>query len=210
MGNGEIKKAEEWPELIEFALAMRDRLDEKELERGRSWKEESPEKLFDVLVVHYERLYTKIRKEEPANIKKKAVDLANLAMMIYDVASKAGMSRDIMADFVTDHCVVDPDKRTAFRDVYNRFHLWYQSDVGGVPLGAGWFERHFPEKFNKSSEKGEIFYTGVSLVRACRVCGCTEENACDGGCYWVDDPEGGDLCSRCAEEISLKEEGGKR
>jgi hypothetical protein len=29
----------------------------------------------------------------------------------------------------------------------------------------------------------------------CRVCGCTEDNACKGGCYWVED----DLCSRCAE-----------
>jgi hypothetical protein len=29
----------------------------------------------------------------------------------------------------------------------------------------------------------------------CRVCGCTEFNACAGGCYWVEP----DLCSRCAE-----------
>ena len=28
----------------------------------------------------------------------------------------------------------------------------------------------------------------------CRVCGCTEEAACIGGCYWVE----ADLCSRCA------------
>ena len=31
----------------------------------------------------------------------------------------------------------------------------------------------------------------------CRVCGCTDEEACEGGCWWVDDPEGGDLCSQC-------------
>lgn len=29
----------------------------------------------------------------------------------------------------------------------------------------------------------------------CRVCGCTDDNACPGGCYWVED----DLCSKCAE-----------
>lgn len=29
----------------------------------------------------------------------------------------------------------------------------------------------------------------------CRVCGCTEGNACGDGCYWVED----DLCSSCAE-----------
>lgn len=34
--------------------------------------------------------------------------------------------------------------------------------------------------------------------RKCRVCGCTWDHACPGGCYWVDDPEGGNLCSECA------------
>jgi hypothetical protein len=27
----------------------------------------------------------------------------------------------------------------------------------------------------------------------CRVCGCTQEHACDGGCWWVR----GDICSVC-------------
>ena len=30
--------------------------------------------------------------------------------------------------------------------------------------------------------------------RKCRVCGCTQNNACPGGCYWVEE----DLCSQCA------------
>ena len=36
--------------------------------------------------------------------------------------------------------------------------------------------------------------------RKCRVCGCTWNHACDGGCYWVAD----DLCSRCNEIQSKK------
>jgi len=32
--------------------------------------------------------------------------------------------------------------------------------------------------------------------RRCRVCGCTDDQACPGGCRWVDV----DLCSRCAGE----------
>jgi len=32
-------------------------------------------------------------------------------------------------------------------------------------------------------------------VRKCRVCGCTDIQACPGGCYWVED----NLCSACAE-----------
>lgn len=34
--------------------------------------------------------------------------------------------------------------------------------------------------------------------QSCRVCGCTQDNACEGGCYWVED----DLCNRCAEKMS--------
>lgn len=34
-------------------------------------------------------------------------------------------------------------------------------------------------------------------VQKCRVCGCTDNNACEGGCYWVED----DLCSKCAEKL---------
>ena len=30
-------------------------------------------------------------------------------------------------------------------------------------------------------------------VRRCRVCGCTDDHACPGGCYWVEE----DLCSEC-------------
>lgn len=31
----------------------------------------------------------------------------------------------------------------------------------------------------------------------CRVCGCTEENACNPSCCWAED----DLCSSCGEAI---------
>lgn len=34
-----------------------------------------------------------------------------------------------------------------------------------------------------------------AFALACRVCGCTENNACPGGCSWV----GPDLCSSCVE-----------
>jgi hypothetical protein len=30
-------------------------------------------------------------------------------------------------------------------------------------------------------------------LRRCRVCGCTDTYACEGGCHWV----GADLCSEC-------------
>lgn len=33
----------------------------------------------------------------------------------------------------------------------------------------------------------------------CRVCGCTWNHACKGGCYWVED----DLCSECVEQQNI-------
>ena len=40
----------------------------------------------------------------------------------------------------------------------------------------------------------KFFLHTVETEQVCRVCGCTQDNACPGGCYWVED----DLCSECA------------
>jgi hypothetical protein len=40
-------------------------------------------------------------------------------------------------------------------------------------------------------EAGDII---CAEARACRCCGCTDAQACPGGCSWVDP----DLCSQCA------------
>jgi hypothetical protein len=37
--------------------------------------------------------------------------------------------------------------------------------------------------------------------RKCRVCGCTWDHACEGGCSWVED----DLCSKCCESATNEE-----
>ncbi len=37
--------------------------------------------------------------------------------------------------------------------------------------------------------------------RRCRVCGCTDDHACDGGCHWVEP----DLCSACADPPQISE-----
>ena len=33
--------------------------------------------------------------------------------------------------------------------------------------------------------------------RKCRICGCTDAQACEGGCTWIGD----DLCSNCEEKV---------
>lgn len=40
-----------------------------------------------------------------------------------------------------------------------------------------------------------LFAPLVQHVRTCRSCGCTDDRACPGGCFWVE----ADLCSACAE-----------
>ncbi|WP_429864031.1 hypothetical protein ACJK2Y_00415 (plasmid) [Enterococcus faecalis] len=46
------------------------------------------------------------------------------------------------------------------------------------------------ENYQKEQEElNEIFDPDD---RRCRVCGCTQFNACPGGCYWIEE----DLCSK--------------
>lgn len=40
-------------------------------------------------------------------------------------------------------------------------------------------------------------------VACCARCGCTEDRACMGGCYWVPNPQHIDLCSGCASPQEL-------
>lgn len=42
----------------------------------------------------------------------------------------------------------------------------------------------------------------------CRACGCSDYSACEGGCWWVADPEGGNLCSACTDAPDEALEGG--
>lgn len=45
-------------------------------------------------------------------------------------------------------------------------------------------------------EKKENINEDPQTDQKCRVCGCTQERACPGGCYWVEP----DLCSSCVDE----------
>lgn len=40
-------------------------------------------------------------------------------------------------------------------------------------------------------------WKGGLEMRTCRICGCTDDYACPGGCYWV----GWSLCSKCASGL---------
>jgi hypothetical protein len=44
-----------------------------------------------------------------------------------------------------------------------------------------------------------LFNVPDEALRVCRVCGCSEFNACPGGCSWVEE----DLCSACASSVTF-------
>jgi hypothetical protein len=147
--------AESWPELDAFTAAMRARLEEKAPERGKSWKAWAEEQVLGWMndaVFHLEDAI--FEGGDTAMIRKKAVDVANFAMMIFDVVPAAEATLGRAAGATRDAAIV------------------------GLMI-------------DPSHREG---------VRACRVCGCTDARACEGGCCWVEDPAGGNLCSRCAEK----------
>lgn len=51
-------------------------------------------------------------------------------------------------------------------------------------------------------DAGEEIGIPVDGAGVCRVCGCTDLNACPGGCFWV----APDLCSVCYHEMIDEEE----
>lgn len=58
----------------------------------------------------------------------------------------------------------------------------------------------------KSIAAGEGAPGSDDYEAACRVCGCTADQACPGGCFWIPDNEG-DLCSQCAAALRRRYSG---
>ena len=50
----------------------------------------------------------------------------------------------------------------------------------------------------RANFRGKSVRITVEDLQVCRECGCTEDNACEGGCSWVDS----DLCSECTTTAS--------
>ncbi len=95
------------------------------------------------------------------------------------------------------------------RDKLQAFELLFEDAVGNtyvswVCCSAIYAEgmvkaisRMVPVNFppvKPGEEPGEE-YTDGQEIRKCRKCGCTEDNACPGPCYWVEP----DLCSACVQ-----------
>ncbi|MGI5223587.1 hypothetical protein [Actinoallomurus sp. CA-142502] len=93
------------------------------------------------------------------------------------------------------------DRWRAIEDEHDQIHP-DRDDCGGV--GACVMMRAAHDLETRMQDALESWRRGAdgdeedSVGEArCRVCGCTENNACVGGCHWIPDPLMGDLCSRC-------------
>ena len=82
-------------------------------------------------------------------------------------------------------CVLATDGTDVFIARYEK-GKWIDRE-GRERSGRAWAE--LPDPFD------DDIIAGLYPDRACRVCGCTEDHACEGGCHWV----AWDLCSKCQE-----------
>jgi hypothetical protein len=94
--------------------------------------------------------------------------------LAHEVACDLGPARTAQLAKAIDRAVAKAFRDHVDQEVAERLHgLWelVQAGAEGIPAECGTAEE----------------------VRACRVCGCTDEDGCEFGCWWV----GPDLCSGC-------------
>lgn len=98
------------------------------------------------------------------------------------------------------------DEMTLTREQVQKFHEW---SISPFPMDDTDDEN---DRYRKKCEAiapwlaesllqawDEIERLRAILGPVCRVCGCTEYNACESGCCWVEP----DLCSACVDEQSV-------
>ncbi len=71
---------------------------------------------------------------------------------------------------------------------------WPAMALGMDRPAVEWF---FKGELEPKIEEVPLTEFAAFAAGICRVCGCTDDNACEGGCYWVEP----DLCSSCAEAV---------
>lgn len=64
-----------------------------------------------------------------------------------------------------------------------------------LALACRMISDNFPACLSDNQSWQDYILERVRTEPVCRVCGCTEDNACPGGCYWVEP----DLCSACVQ-----------
>ncbi|MFI7467388.1 hypothetical protein [Nonomuraea sp. NPDC049646] len=81
--------------------------------------------------------------------------------------------------------------RTAAENLVSRANQKLLTGLTPEHVGALWEQR----VRGAEGEEGE--------EAACRLCGCTENAACQGGCAWVPNPLGVDVCTACVHVLAV-------
>ena len=95
--------------------------------------------------------------------------------------------RDAVDELIQVNAIED-DLAVQFFNALNDAGVKYRISTDG--------SMDYPNEEEKA--RGEAILTRIEAeanegIQRCRVCGCTDCNACPGGCYWVE----ADLCSAC-------------
>jgi ParB family chromosome partitioning protein len=114
---------------------------------------------------------------------------------LIDILAKASESR---AQVIALGLVLGAHENTLSVDTWRRPQFTagrYLAKITEWGYGPSEIEQTVIDRGSNSEEDQDDEFE----VPTCRKCGCTDEEACEGGCSWVEDPEElGDLCSACA------------
>lgn len=72
----------------------------------------------------------------------------------------------------------------------------FMKEIHGTQVLINPVDDHLLEIYYREQLIGIATEVGVEEQK-CRVCGCAWNNACEGGCFWVEE----DLCSECISEV---------
>ncbi len=115
----------------------------------------------------------------------------------YECWDPDGKEGDVLSDtakrFGLNPKAIETEVRAEFKAKKKKFSK--KGKPQKVEISAKTKKAEAAKGIDKSAsvkEKGKL-KSGV-----CRVCGCTEENACEGGCHWIDETK--TLCSSCEEK----------
>jgi hypothetical protein len=109
----------------------------------------------------------------------------------YDISYDCGW-RDAIDELIIDTAIED-DIAMRFFNALNDAGIKYRLSPEGYIDYLDEAEKAKGDEIARRVEAEAAAAAGENIQR-CRVCGCTNLNACPGGCYWIKE----DLCSVCA------------
>lgn len=120
----------------------------------------------------------------------------NMSKFVYKVEGTVAENKELIRK-IKELTVKNPEFENRYQDEKNKLQKAFalacrfiEDNFGSSNLGSN------DEDSEDLLSWQDYFINRAEDEQVCRVCGCTKNNACLGGCYWVEE----DLCSACAKE----------